>query len=59
MKTLEHPNVIWLHEIIDDPSSDYLYLVTEYHSNGSLGDLLKQINKQYDEHNWNCKNEGN
>ena len=38
MQHLEHPNIIWLHEIINDPKKDSLFLVTEYHSNGSLGD---------------------
>lgn len=45
MQRLEHPNIIWLHEIIDDPKKDSLFLVTEYHSNGSLGDQLKELNK--------------
>ena len=38
LERLEHPNIIWLHEIIDDPKRDHIYLVTEYHSRGSLGD---------------------
>ena len=42
MKQIEHPNIIWLHEIINDPTKDNLYLVTEYHSKGSLGDILKK-----------------
>lgn len=38
LKNIQHPNVIWLHEIIDDPSKDSdLYIVTDYHSKGSLG----------------------
>ena len=47
LKTLEHPNVIFLHEIIDDDQRKDICLVTEYHSKGSLGDLikLKKINK--------------
>jgi len=28
LQKLEHPNIIYLHEIIDDPSKDYLYLIT-------------------------------
>jgi serine/threonine protein kinase len=27
LKSLEHPNIIWLHEIIDDPKKDSIYLV--------------------------------
>ena len=38
LERLEHPNIIWLHEIIDDPKRDHIYLVTEYHSHESLGD---------------------
>lgn len=30
LKTLEHPNIIWLHEIIDEPDGD-IYLVTKYY----------------------------
>jgi len=45
LQALEHPNVIWLHEIIDDPKRDHIYLVTEYHSAGSLGDKIAKINK--------------
>lgn len=44
LKALQHPNVVWLHEIIDDPKRDNIYLVTEYHSSGSLGDKIKQLN---------------
>jgi len=49
-----------LHEIIDDPkkSNDDIYLVTEYHSNGSIGDQLKNINKLYVVNNEKCINEG-
>ena len=45
MQRLEHPNIIWLHEIIDDPKKESIFLVTEYHSNGSLGDQLIETNK--------------
>ena len=55
LKTLEHPNVIYLHEIIDDPNKDSIYLVTEYLSNGSLGDKVKSINNSY---KLKCQNEG-
>lgn len=41
LQLLEHPNVIWLNEIIDDPKKDNLYVVTEWYSKGSLGDLIK------------------
>jgi serine/threonine protein kinase len=47
LKLLEHPNVIWLREIIDDPNKDKLYLVSDWYSRGSLGDLvaIKNQNK--------------
>jgi serine/threonine protein kinase len=40
LKSLEHPNIIWLYEIIDDPKKDSIYLVQEWYSKGSLGDLV-------------------
>ena len=45
LERLEHPNIIWLHEIIDDPKRDNIYLVTEYHIKGSLGDLVQMNEK--------------
>ena len=30
MKRLQHPNIIWLHEVINDPLKDKMYLVTEW-----------------------------
>ena len=44
LERLAHPNIIWLHEIIDNPARDHLYLVTEYHSKGSLGDQVVKLN---------------
>ena len=44
LSRLEHPNVIWLHEIIDDDKKTYIYLVTEYHAKGSIGDLIEKLN---------------
>jgi len=51
LKMLKHPNIIFLHEIIDDAHRDELYLVTEYHSRGSLADLLKVKNKPFEKLN--------
>jgi serine/threonine protein kinase len=47
LQALKHPNIIYLHEIINDPNktNEEIYLVTEYHSSGSIGDQLKSINK--------------
>lgn len=55
LKRLDHPNIIWLHEIIDDPGKDNLYLVTDYHSHGSLGDLVEKMNAIYEDHNIMCQ----
>ena len=45
MKRLEHSNVSWLHEIIDDPKNEDIYLVTEFHSKGSLQEQIEKGNK--------------
>lgn len=45
LKSMEHPNIIWLHEIIDDPKKDSIYLVQEWYTKGSLGDLVLEKNK--------------
>ena len=54
LQTLEHPNIIYLHEIIDDPNRDHIYLITEYHSRGSLADRLHEKNKMFFDHNKRC-----
>lgn len=51
LQRLEHPNIIYLHEIIDDPSREFIYLITEFHSKGSLGDKLEEKNKIFKKHN--------
>jgi serine/threonine protein kinase len=60
LQALKHPNIIYLHEIINDPNktNEDIYLVTEYHSNGSIGDQLKNINKLFKENNEKCLEEG-
>ena len=40
LERLDHPHITFLHEIIDDPHKDSIYFVTEYHSKGSLDDLV-------------------
>ena len=42
---LHHPNIIWLHEVIDD-SDGTIYLVTEYYPNGSIEDEMCRINSR-------------
>ena len=36
MKKLDHPNIVNLVEVLDDPSVDKLYIIMEYVKNGSL-----------------------
>ena len=55
LERLDHPHITFLHEIIDDPSKDNIYLVTEYHSKGSLADLIDKRNLKYSKHNNQCK----
>ena len=38
LKKLNHPNVVKLHEVIDDPNADKMYIVQEYCDAGSLMD---------------------
>jgi serine/threonine protein kinase len=40
LKKMDHPNVIWLYEIIDDPKKDSIYLVQEWYTKGSLLDQV-------------------
>lgn len=42
MKKLNHPNVVNLIEVLDDPSVDSLYIIMEYVKNGSL---MKKLSK--------------
>ena len=58
LKRLEHPNIIWLQEIINDPKCEHIYLVTEYHSRGSLSDQVAKLNTNMDAYNKLCKKEG-
>lgn len=30
LQRLQHPNIIWLHEVINDPKKDKIYLITEW-----------------------------
>jgi serine/threonine protein kinase len=51
LQRLQHPNIIYLHEIIDDPKKDYIYLITQYYSTGSLADQLENANRHYESRN--------
>jgi serine/threonine protein kinase len=41
MKKMNHPNIVQLYEIIDDPTYNKLCLVMKYISGGTLADLVK------------------
>lgn len=57
LKQLEHPNTLWLHEIIDD--KDYIMLVTTYYPKGSLGDKVRVLNDtEHNQHNDECRLNG-
>jgi hypothetical protein len=44
--------------VIDDPESDLYYLITDYYSDGSLGDMIKKINMENFENNKISRTEG-
>lgn len=44
MKKLDHPNVVKLLEIIDNPLESKVYLITEFVKNGTLSNLIKKRN---------------
>jgi [calcium/calmodulin-dependent protein kinase] kinase len=58
LKTLDHPHIIWLHEIIDDPKRENIYLVTKWLQRGSLGKLVEEKNDKFDKFNKQCREEG-
>ena len=39
MKKLDHPNVVKLVEVLDDPEDDNLYMVFEYLEGGEVGNI--------------------
>jgi len=41
MKKLDHPNLVKLHEVIDDSESDQLFLVMEYAAQGTVQTILE------------------
>ena len=40
LKQMDHPFCLGLHEIINSPKEDKIYLVTEFYKNGSVTDLI-------------------
>ena len=55
LSRLDHPNIIYLHEIIDDQKKDHIYLVTQWLTTGTLGDLVVKKNKVFEKHNKVCR----
>ena len=41
---IDHINIIKLHEVIDDPNTDKVYLIMDYLQGGSLADKLEESN---------------
>ena len=41
MKKLDHPFILKLYEIIDDPTEKKLYLITDFVKNGNLEKKVK------------------
>ena len=46
LQLMEHPNIMWLQEIINDPAKTDLYLVTEYYNGGNLKEMVERKNKK-------------
>ena len=42
MKKLDHPYILKLYEIIDDPTEKKLYLITDFVKSGNLEKKVKQ-----------------
>ena len=42
LKSLDHKNIVKLHEIIDDPMKNKVYMVMDYLPGGTVSDKLKQ-----------------
>lgn len=36
LKKMDHPHIVHLYEIIDDPKHEKLYLITEFVTNGTI-----------------------
>lgn len=52
LKTLEHPNIINLAEVIDDQKTDYMYMVLEYVESSctsNVSETKRQLMKQLQE----------
>lgn len=47
LQRLQHPNIIWLHEIIDDPKKDKIFLVTEWQKKGSVASQIGKDMRLY------------
>lgn len=43
LKRLQHPNIVQLVEVIDDPSTDKLYLVMDYLTKGTIEDQIQAM----------------
>ena len=46
MKSLQHPNILRLYDVIDDPKVNKVYLVTEFCQQGDLGNVTKASDRK-------------
>jgi serine/threonine protein kinase len=54
LKKLQHPNIIWLHEVITDLDGT-IYLITDYYPNGSIEEEMRRINVRSTTNKLFCK----
>ena len=40
LKKMDHPNIVKLEEVIDDPEHDKLYLIMDYIENGAINSKI-------------------
>ena len=52
MKKMNHPNIVKLYEIIDDPDFDKIFIIMEYISCGSLQSLMNPLIPLPNEKTW-------
>jgi hypothetical protein len=45
MLNLHNPHLVHLHEVIEDPEDQFLYLILHYYQNGDLQKVIDNANK--------------
>lgn len=46
MKSLQHPNILRLYDVIDDPNKNKVYLITEFCQQGDLMNIIKASDRK-------------